>query len=76
LGHTFAVKSVYKILNKIILWFWRDLHDYLGKGKKTIAGVSSQFYHASYIIAVLSSQFYHRIFIFIIAAIIKDLKHL
>ncbi len=34
----------------------------MGKGK-TIAGVSSQFYHHNFIIAVLSSQFYHRSFI-------------
>ncbi len=33
-----------------------------GKGK-TIAGVTSQFYHRSFIIAVLSSQLYHRCFI-------------
>jgi len=33
-----------------------------GKGK-IIAGVSSQFYHRSFIIAVLPSQFYHRGFI-------------
>jgi len=36
-----------------------------GKGK-TIAGVSSQFYHRNFIIAVLPSQFYHRSFIIVV----------
>ncbi len=40
----------------------RHLGVHRGKGK-TIAGVSSQFYHRSFIIAVLSSRLYHRGFI-------------
>ena len=38
-----------------------------GKGK-TIAGVSSQFYHRSYTITVLSSQLYHRSYIIAVKA--------
>ncbi len=35
------------------------MDNFLGKGK-SIAGVTSQFYHRSFTIAIISSQFYHR----------------